>query len=173
MASCTAPAPECRLGTGHTRSSPNSLWSLSRAATELKLAFRSIFRDPAVLFNLQGQELVAQRENHWSRHCSVVSHGAPPLRLSSNTTRCPSPWSSSKSLPLTSGSSRHQLLSHGIYIERREATRCSLLPPSIGPAPLPSPRQIPGLAHTQPRFPPRSRPAVRISGFRGPDRLVD
>ena len=132
-----------------TRSSPNSLWSLS-SATEVKLAFRSIeglcpVQPPA--------ESVAQRENHWS-HCSVVSHGgaAPPVKqqqpdvslllLPAMTVQ------QQKSAPYVR-QQQQQLLSHGIYIERHAAA-CSrllsvLLPfppgtdPRISAHPLSSP----------------------------------
>ena len=115
--------PECRLGSGHTRS-PNSLWSLSSAAaTEVKLAFRSQLRE-LVLFNL---EPVAQREDHWTALQCRISRSSPPpdkhqpdvsLLLPTMTVQ------QQKSAPRPYV--RHQLLSHGIYIERHAAA-CSRL----------------------------------------------
>ena len=146
--------PECRLGSGHTRS-PNSLWSLSSAATEVKLAFRSQLRD-LVLFNLWGSEPVAQREeDRWTT--TAVSYlteqplacqaTEPDVSLPTMTVQqkkvCSPPG-------LTSGTATSSYRTASILSDG-EATRCSLLPPSIR-APLPFAIDLPGLAHTTPAF---------------------
>lgn len=141
-----APHPPGMPSSGHTRSSPNSLWSLSSAA-EVKLAFGSI--EDLVLFNLWRVGCAAG-ESLEPLQCRISRRSRSACQATAAQRRVPAAASAggdgaAKVCSLRQAAAGTELLSHGIYIELRPAPAfyrsCS---PSL---PV---RQIPGLAHTPP-----------------------
>ena len=134
----------------------------------MKLAFRSI-EGPCPVQPLGLRAGCAAGGGSLDDHCSVVSHGAAACLSSNRARRVPADddGAAKKSLLPTRPYVRHghQLLSHGIYIERRGGD--TLQPaPAFYPCSPSLRHRSPRISAHDPRFPPRSRPAASpISGF--------
>ena len=163
--------PECRLGSGHTRS-PNSLWSLSTAACYRgETGFQVTIEGPCPV---QPGASCAAGGSLDGTAVSYLTEQPPACQATAR--RVPAAADDDGAAAKVCSPALRQAGTTSSY------RTASILSDTLQPAPAfyrscsPSlPAADPRISAHGARFPPQSRPAasLRISGFPGPDRLVD